>query len=96
MKKLVLERLIAEIRAPVESLNYRLGQTDGLLRIANAERDRLREENKVLNKGQLPFRDLYRAADRVVKTTGIARRKALTELKAAMKVANEHIDWIPF
>jgi transposase-like protein len=96
MKKLVLDRLVTEIRAPMESLARRLDTAQELLRLSNAERDRLREENKSLTKGQLPFSDLYRAADRVVKTTGVARRKALTELKAAMKVANDHIDWIPF
>lgn len=93
MKDRVLERLIAEIEKPITGLRQANHHMQGEISRLQAERDRLAAESKDFTKAQLAFTDLHRAATRVSKG---ARGEAIVEMKAALKAAEPHIDWIPF
>ena len=97
MEKLVLDRLIAEIEKTGKAAERQLDNLRDTHFAVVKERDRLRTVASDAQKAQLPFSDLFRAADAVVKAkTPAARKAAISKLILAMCAAEKHIDWIPF
>lgn len=97
MKERVLERLIAEVTKPIGMLQAKVdSQALAYARLA-AERDRLAQLAQEAGRAEVPLRKLFEAAERVTKARSTGERgKATAELRGAMAVAQEYINFIPF
>lgn len=102
-----LEMLIGlqrELESPPEKLpaimlGYAIAIMTQALQIEEyrSECARLRKIVEENRKAELPFSDLARAAEKMLKARSPAQKDAArTELSSALALASVHIDWIPF